>query len=270
MKTEHSATEATGVIWLASYPKSGNTWVREILAQIFAPEHESLRRGEAITTFQKEWPEEGPAYDIWRQKLRIIKTHLHPYNERMARCPLPSAGTITIRRHPLDVLLSALNYARVRQSEKAFRKGVIKPVEDIVADGDFPYYVEQFKEKDGFPWFTRPSAEFSEYMSRWRRFAADQPYHEICYEDLFAQPEAEIGRLLAFLGLDTTAIDPSQIYQDADQKTAKNGAFFWKRRAYNFEKILSQDLIDMFYSACANQLLAAGYSADQDKNEDQR
>jgi hypothetical protein len=44
----------------------------------------------------------------------MVKAHLHPQQPQMSAVPFPLMGAVVVRRHPLDVLLSALNYAGIR------------------------------------------------------------------------------------------------------------------------------------------------------------
>ncbi|AZV80624.1 hypothetical protein EBB79_22335 (plasmid) [Parasedimentitalea marina] len=252
-----TAETATGVIWLASYPKSGNTWLREILTNILSPK--GTKRGEAIPSFQKDWPGDIPHYQIRGQAVHLMKTHLHPGHARMDNCPLPTAGAITIRRHPLDVLLSALNYAKIKEKAQVFLDQEIKPVEQIIADGEFSHYIDQFRDTDGFSWFAGPAGELSLHRQRWQAACIDLAYHEICYEDLFADPEAGIRALLDFLQIDASAEEISRIYERADRRTAQNGTFFWKRRAYNFQDLLPPELIAEFHEKYSPQLTALDY-----------
>ena len=251
--------ECGSVLWLASYPKTGSTWLREILTNILVPGGDA--RLSAIPSFQKAWPEDVPQYLLWGEPVHLLKTHLFPQNPRMRACPHRTLGAITIRRHPLDILLSALNYAKVKGKADVFLNQAIKPVEDIIADDEFPYYIDQFSENDGFPWFSGPAGELSLYRERWLSFTQDLPHHEICYEDLFADPENGIRDLLGFLQIEATPEDIQRVYRTADRRTAQNGAFFWKRRAYNFEDILSSALIAAFHAKCADQLAGSGYPA---------
>lgn len=249
------------VIWLASYPKTGSTWLRQILST--ALNRDDDRRAETIPSFQKAYPVDPPVYTLLGQRTHLVKTHLHPGEKRMALCPDRMIGVITIRRHPLDVLLSALNYARVKETGGVFLDGTPKTVEQIIADGEFQHYIDQFHDNDGFPSFSGPCGEMSLYMQRWRDHAAAAgvPYHEICYEDMFADPETEIRRLLDFLGLTPDEAEIQQIYRKADRRTAQNGEFFWKRRAYNFQDLLPDGAIRAFHAKCAPQLAAMDYPA---------
>lgn len=244
------------VCWLASYPKSGNTWLREILSCMIAPE---MNRGDAIPLFQKEYPLDAPTHRLLGADARLLKTHLHPDHARMARCPDTTIGVITIYRHPLDILLSSLNYARVKEKRELFVGETVKTVEDIIADGEFPVYVERFRASDGFDWFSGPSGRITRFQQRWKEVGDRTAYHAIRYETLFEDTEAEVARLAGFLGLELDEEAVRRVVDTADARTAQNGQFFWKRRANNFEEMLPPEAVAHFSEVCRDQLTAFGY-----------
>ncbi len=104
-----------GITWLASYPKSGNTWVRFILSNaIFGPADKSIDVNRRIPDLHRRLPDDrlaraGDGSDDGAPLL--AKTHFelsdaHPELSRTDRA-------LHIVRNPRDVLLSALNYRRL-------------------------------------------------------------------------------------------------------------------------------------------------------------
>lgn len=251
-----TALQKGKVWWLASYPKSGNTWVKTILNEILGYDEYGQNK---ILTFQKTYPSDAPLLTIRGEKVKLLKTHLHPKNPRMALCTDETCGAITIRRHPLDILLSSLNYAGLKGIERHFKNGKIKSVEEIIEDGEFPYYIEQFAANDGFPWFTGPCGPMSDYMRKWREVGKKVPNIELCYESMVANPETGIQELAKFLGIDLSEGKLQNVAAAADKRTAQNGNFFWKRRAYNFTHMLPDDMIKLFKNTCEPQLRGFGY-----------
>lgn len=247
---------AAKVLWLASYPKTGSTWVRTILGCLLAPK---LSAFDAVRSFQSKYPPDAPAYTIWGQRLHVLKTHLTPDHPRMANCPGATAGVIVVDRHPLDILLSALNYAAVKEYALSFLNETIKPVEQIVADGEFGHYIDQFIAEDGFPRFFSVSEGYSTYLSRWRSAQAGQPFHAIRYETMFNDPGAEVQRLAEFIGKPIDRAGIETILDKVDLTTKANGRFYWKRRANNYREMLTPDLIDRFEAGYSGQLAAHGY-----------
>src|ERR1043165_2498975 len=98
-----------GITWIASYPKSGNTWVRFLLANCLAgPITESMQVEGAVPTL-------ADGLDIDRLLGALsplcIKTH-YPWSARHLFAE-KTERAIVIIRHPKDILLSNLDYHRM-------------------------------------------------------------------------------------------------------------------------------------------------------------
>lgn len=123
-----------GIIWLASYPKSGNTWMRAFLANLFAGEAEPVSfdrmvrfiPGEASTVwyrqiFGKDFPLDNPL-EVARNR-NLVQTKIatssqtpvflktHSYLGKADGYEIinmnATIGAIYIVRNPLDVVISA-------------------------------------------------------------------------------------------------------------------------------------------------------------------
>ncbi len=248
------------VFWLGSYPKSGSTWLRVLLEGLLAEPGQSPYR---LSAFHNEYPEDRETVTLFGNPVHVTKTHLYPGHRRMSKCPMESMGAITIRRHPLDILLSSMNYAGHKGYSAHFIDRKIKSVEDIIADGEFRFYIDSFADEDGYPWFLGLSGYLSCYMQFWREFGTQKPYLEVCYEDLFADPDAGVREIAGFLGLQRNDRAVDDILKRADLKTARDNAFYWKRRSYNFSKMVPPELIDYFNERCRAQLVGLGYPSDR-------
>lgn len=199
------------IVWLASYPKSGNTWVRAFLhnyitqpdapASINALTDVSAvecaaaffhKPGETLTTeaTQRLRPEVHELLTKLHSDLVFIKTH----NANLAvhgtpLCtPAHTAGAITLLRDPRDV---ALSYA-------AFTG---KPLDDIIAFMANPRAANR-----------ATPAQVFEFLSSWSTHAESWATARnnliLCFEDLLADPEKHFGRMIHHLGGDP---EPEQL-----------------------------------------------------------
>lgn len=173
-----------GIVWLASYPKSGNTWVRFLLANYLA--------GPVETSFEVERliPGVGSLQDanelIAERGILYSKTHdrwgpSHPFAGRTKRA-------VFITRHPKDVLLSNLNYARL-----CFPSG-----------GGFSdeVFARAFITIGGDPrWIDKGYGSLEEHTDSWLGFGG-APLLKVRYEDLKRDTHNELGRILEFLELE--------------------------------------------------------------------
>ncbi|GAN79897.1 sulfotransferase domain-containing protein [Acidocella aminolytica] len=191
------------LVWLASYPKSGNTWVRAFLhnyivnaetphsinnlvdfsvaecamgffgtpGEVLSPREVQARRPQAHETLTKLHPD-----------LVFVKTHnanLTLHNVPLCT-PTLTAGAIYIVRDPRDV---ALSYA-------AFTG---KNVDEII----------EFMGQDGAA-NASDGVQVFELLSSWSQHAlswVSTPRRLLVrYEDLLADPERGFGRMVRFLG----------------------------------------------------------------------
>lgn len=244
------------IIWLASYPKSGNTWVREIVRQMFFSD---MTRMQAVPTYH------GSDSDTFGEIARsgeicvVAKTHLKSSHEKIANLPNRTNGVMLIKRHPFDVLLSTLNYASVEGEKRVFLRQEIKTVEEIVASNDILHYIDEFCELGCSPWFKVATGNIIEFVNGWQTRAGQDNILELNYEDLMVNPAHGVQQIAKFFGRKFSEEATAEIIANSDKNTAQNGTFFWKRRAYNFEKMLTPAQVEHFYAAGGHLLSGLGY-----------
>lgn len=246
------------LIILASYPKTGSTWLRLLLARMLAPEEAMVR--DAIPSLLKHFPANSPRFALKQSDCRILKTHLHRGDHRIREIAGQVKGIITIQRHPLDVMLSTLNYAFLKQHAPSFIGGLPKSVDDVIAAGEMDHYVNVFLENDGMPWHNAQSGSYSSFIRSWREVGQETPYHEVCYERMVEDTEAAAHDLLEFLGVGLSERTVRNAVRAVDQETVLDGQFYWRRRAYNFRTLLHPDLILRFETHYADVLRDNGYA----------
>lgn len=165
-------------VWICSYPKSGNTWMRFCLANL-------LRPAEAVDfrTVNDLIP------DIYRlnrgnfsngSRSRYLKSHevFRPDYRRV----------LYLCRDPRDVLVSYFHYSRKQ--------------EDIADDMTIAEFAEIFLEGT-IP--ARSAGSWAENVGSWlgaRR--ASKSFLMLRYEDLLANPHARLAQAARFLGIPFT------------------------------------------------------------------
>ncbi len=168
-------------IWIASYPKSGNTWVRFMLySALFGPPKRSADVAAKIPDIHRpmplDLPESGPIY---------AKTHfeLNKKHPQLAS----TAKAIHIIRNPRDVLLSAINYHQLTaESPQSFNQ---------------EQFAEAFiKARGDFHWREIGFGTWASHARSWRN--TDQfPVLNLRYEELKADPRTQLVRMVEFLGI---------------------------------------------------------------------
>lgn len=207
---------AGGIVWLASFPKSGNTWLRLLLANLLSPGDEPVGINEislnSWTPAQRESAEEMTLIDtslLTRRESDLlrprtieglaaeaterlyIKVH-DAYRLNSAGEPLLGRGAgrvaLYIVRDPRDVAVSLSYYVNIT---------IDKAIARINSD--------QFILSDARD---RVSKQFPQLLTDWSGHVnswtgqRDLPVHVLRYEDLRADPVGTFGAAVAFLGID--------------------------------------------------------------------
>ncbi len=219
------------VIWLASYPKSGNTWLRFLLANLL------FGRVAATSDLWKMIPDLHWGFDLGDFLGRdwiLVKTHslFGPelaLNERTRK-------VIYIVRNPLDVLVSNLNYSRLLRYDETAGADA-EPARE---------YADAFIAARGDPaWRETGYGSWVENVESWRGEAHGHDVLMVRYEDLLADTRAEMDRICAFLDLghDSARIDAAirdssfesmHRLEDIEKREKKPGIFYdpSRERAY--------------------------------------
>jgi estrone sulfotransferase len=155
--------------FFASYPRSGNTWLRFIVASLLAPSEEiSFRNADRFIP-----DPERVTFDIEEMASpRIIKTHW-PYFDLFPRC-------IYVIRDPRDVIISYYHYA----SNNGWFAGDL----------------------ESFCLFRAKYGDWADHVNRALNYAEEHPDNILLlkYEKLLRRPVAEVARLVRFLGLNSS------------------------------------------------------------------
>jgi len=165
-------------ILLASYPKSGNTWIRFLLANLLFPDQEigfgNLHKFilDPDATTQRDF--------VHAPRPRIIKTH-GPFDARYRR-------VICVVRDPRDVALSQYHYLR-----KLRRIGDDFPLDQFITE----FLAGDLKRKPG---------SWGENVGSWLAARSAHPgFFLVRYEDLLANTANELMRVARFAGFTATS-----------------------------------------------------------------
>lgn len=204
----------SGIVWLASYPKSGNTWFRALLSNYLANRDASVPLDElkvpwgiarrALDTLtgldaslllpeelQPLWPALNRQLAATLPAPRLLKTHaaLMPANGFLD--PHGSAGAIYLVRNPLAVCVS---FAHHRASS----------IDDTIALMHNRQHSMRHSGHDWHPALTECVSSWHDNVSGWVDTNA-LPTRVIRYEDLLDDTAAAFTGAVAFLGLDVDA-----------------------------------------------------------------
>jgi len=191
----------TPVIWIASYPKSGNTWLRFMLyAALYGLPKNSIDIPTKIPDIHRPLPTNLNPNDT-----RYIKTHFqltdqHPHINDTLKA-------IHIIRNPKDVLLSVLNYHKLTEKEPwATTK---------------KHYTKAFLNLGGDPdWANHGFGTWATHARSWRT-TTKFPVLPLRYEDLKADPTTQLINILNFLEVSRTDDQIQQAIQASSFDTMR-------------------------------------------------
>tara|TARA_A100001234_G_C12558642_1_gene356366 strand:+ start:75 stop:926 length:852 start_codon:yes stop_codon:yes gene_type:complete len=199
------------IIWLASYPKSGNTWVRSFLTSLLYTDDgkndfsnlDKIKQFPGryqFENFVNDFQDIEEIYKNWLnaqdyinldRKIKFLKTHhvnctikdYEFYNNSN------SLGVIHIVRDPRNVLISIKNHFLLKDFDEAKEfilkeknwVGIIKNKDNIITDNQIPTLISSWK---------------INYLS-WKNKVNN--YLLVKYEDLVKNPKKEFFRISDFL-----------------------------------------------------------------------
>lgn len=194
------------LIWVASYPKSGNTWVRTILQSAITGSVDLTQLGTFIPSFpfcvsrmnrgksiahpsqvSQYWPHAQTTISMDAgSSSTIIKTHNVCASFGGVKFPNPeyTQSAIYIVRDPRDVAISYSHH---------FNHDLSDSIEVLMDEKNFLYKVHDYFRGE----FT---ASWQAHINSWMK--ASFPLLLIRYEDLLSEPETIIEKIITFLEID--------------------------------------------------------------------
>ena len=178
------------IVWLSSYPKSGNTFVRFLLANYFFDGISSSAGVDKRIPSIKRVLSHGIQPQAMIGSRVIVKTHFLSTRHPLVK-ETETAGFIYVVRNPRDVLLSNSRYSGVTGN---------KPI-------DTAGFAREFIQHMGVPrWRTENFGSWPEHVASWLSAAPRIPHIFVRYEELKRNTREELTRILLFLGEQPTEI----------------------------------------------------------------
>jgi hypothetical protein len=226
-------------VFIVSYPKSGNTWVRFLLANLLAPEKQISFRN--IEDYVPNIYRSSATLEE-REGRRYIKTH-HPCYDLYPK-------TVYIYRDGRDALVSYYHYAI---GKKVFVGSFV--------DFIFSPFVEQFSS-----WKEHVTAAFD--------FASKNPDRILMlqYEEMLRQPLGCAARVTGFLGLrchdrtianavEKSSFDQLKLIEQTfgGENLIKPLTFFRSGKSGQWQEYFTPEVYDRYVEENGATLLRLGY-----------
>jgi hypothetical protein len=254
------ATFQKQIVWLASYPKSGNTWFRSFLTALLKEKEVDLNQMATDGIFSgKNYVEnilDLNADYLSRQQIeayqRIAFTHLSAKSKKHLFIKIHDAFTYSeadglplIPEKPLDVTLSLANHIG-KSTEKAIEKYIINPAGSF---GDLQ---------------NSPNNQFHQPLNNWSMHVESWlenphfPVHFIRYEDMKAKPFETFKSAVQAISLEISdeqiqfAVEETQ-FEKLQKKEQEKGfkekqnptsSFFFKGQVGRWKEELSHEQIE--------------------------
>ena len=269
--------EEPKLLFLCSYPKSGNTWFRTFFRHYL---DESLDINELKDSHGASWmlmdktlgfPAELLSQEelallrpkiyraLWNQNMKpsLIKLH-DAYNSRLL--PTGLSRVIHLVRDPLDVAVSFAHHLREGDLEQAV-SALNHPLEFPSRQGN---RLRQVRQQLG---------TWAQHTESWLTASEDLPVLTLRYEDLREDPVTSFGRAIEFMGVEferarvERAVEATSLakLQQQEQKSgfkelwAKNTTFFRKGLTGEGNQVLNADQVSRIKAKNGNMMRHLGY-----------
>lgn len=278
------------IIWLASYPKSGNTWFRVFLSNLLNKTEQPVNINElmetAIASNRRLFDEysglnssdlsheeiDALRPDVYRlqsaetNQLIYKKVHDKFYYVRENQALFPpeiSKGAIYFIRNPLDVLVSF-----------AFHNAI--DVEKMLEGFNNSSYALCAKQGKLHNQLRQLLGSWSEHVKSWTE-QKELSVHLMRYEDMVKTPEETFTKAVRYIGLkhskkeiteaikksDFSVLSTQEKEQGFKEKMIRSEAFFRKGKPGDWKNHLTDEMVNQIVSTHKETMIKYGYFIEQ-------
>jgi len=179
------------IVWIASYPRSGNTWLRFLLGNLLFGE---IRSSAQISQLIPDIHRSINAHHLRGSRSTLIKTHW-AYE---ARFPMreDTFGVIYIHRNPVDVMASGLSFWFRGTPDYADL-----PPDRL--DSKARNWVRRYLEAGGEPqWHEEGFGSWEDNVGSWTGVPLPFPRHVLSYETLRTATAPALRAICEFLRIE--------------------------------------------------------------------
>jgi hypothetical protein len=180
---------AAKIFWLASYPRSGNTWLRVLIANAL---YGQIVSAEQVASLVPNVHNGITGNHLMQRGAVVLKTHW-PYDDDI---PLKgeTVGALYLLRNPIDVMASALRHRFMIDFIHA------KPPAPPALERMARRWVKLYLANRGAPhWLKSGFGRWDDHVRSWTQDCRTIPVHPVRYEDLRARTQQSLDAICRFL-----------------------------------------------------------------------
>jgi hypothetical protein len=230
---KHEETQKFINVGIYSFPKSGNTWMRNIISSVIGEPDQS-----AVPDLHNTALREAKSF----RGYRFYKHHGFKPVHRSYGEPVQAGKFIYIKRNPLDVFLSYLNWLSSNTTSRA--PIPFDSVNSIHGTELFDLYFRTWITIGMMAPFETAGSYYQNNWAWMKRAERQDNVEIIRYEDLIDDPMKTLAFLIPWLGVSEQQL--AYGLNEAERRTQQDGKFFWKKTYGTWREYLSSDEVDMF------------------------
>ncbi|MBT8518755.1 sulfotransferase domain-containing protein [Polynucleobacter paneuropaeus] len=163
-----------------------------------------------------------------------------------------------LKRHPLDVFLSMLNWIFNERLNNLFIGGDCKSVKAIIADKELEFYFGAYLVFNTLvPEFV-DAGRWDFNVLEWENLQKSKKNITILrYEDLVENPAETLAPFFSKYGVSNEELISA--LAEVERDSEDGGKFFWNKTSGTYKKMLPPDLIEIYYSKYKDTLAKIGY-----------
>jgi len=245
----HNWTPRKGDVLLAVYPKTGTTWMMNIVRQLmYLKDPEMMKVAQLIDNPLFAYLEFGnrTKYEILERlplKPRMLVTHMMPDVINLKKFEDAGVKVIQCYRNPKDSIVSFFYHMLAVTGEHRRAQ-----YPEYFTD-DFNVFFDRLTAGEA-PTGYKPGEWYPHYLKQWDDYKKqhENMFHRVAFEDLKKDANSRIKEIASFLGISITDEEASQVVENTTFKSLKSkndgsrpGNFFRKGEIGDFKNHLTSE-----------------------------